>query len=177
MRARRTGAVDAAPALLRTRRSRQNLRPFRQISLGAEPFSGVIIPSSGRPLGSHEPGPRRSVHPTPLGDTVGRPPSLAAGAKGAILSVHWAKELPNETGDPDAAAACAGCFYCGEPVPAVVVFWRGTVAIALHPECAKKLALHLAKDGVIASHIQRGNGPPWGIAAKPRPSPLPLRRR
>jgi len=45
------------------------------------------------------------------------------------------------------------CFLCGGPITASFVFWKGGtsegVDIALHEECANRLAWDLAKDAAI----------------------------
>ena len=50
------------------------------------------------------------------------------------------------------------CFFCGDPLPPVFVFWQGANGdhIALHEECANKLAVHLLSD---AAKIRLGDRP------------------
>ena len=85
------------------------------------------------------------------------------------MSVHRVGEPDGFTMDI-VGPACGCCFYCGEEIQEIAVLWHGhsvssDPVIALHPACAKNLALHLAKDGVIGDHIARGDTGPMGIHA------------
>lgn len=85
------------------------------------------------------------------------------------MSVHDLRAIDDFTRDTiGPAAGC--CYYCGEEVQGIAVIWQGHAVshdalIALHPACAQRLALRMAKDGIIADHISRGDHGPWGIHA------------
>jgi hypothetical protein len=78
------------------------------------------------------------------------------------MSVHdlaTPDDFTRDTIGPEAGM----CFYCGEEVQRVAVVWKGHALshegmVALHPLCAQRLALHLAKDGINAEHSERTNG-------------------
>ena len=75
------------------------------------------------------------------------------------MSVHRVVDLGHDLPDADIAIASGSCFYCGEEIQDFVVFWQGFSIsfsqLALHPKCAKSLALHLGKDGIIGDHLER----------------------
>lgn len=60
----------------------------------------------------------------------------------------------------------AECFRCGQPLtkdtPCVVWWGNASQTLNLHPNCAKELALHLAKDGInaasLAANLARRSG-------------------
>lgn len=83
------------------------------------------------------------------------------------MSVHDIRSADAFTRDTVGPAAGV-CFYCGAEIQDLAVIWQGHAVshdalIALHPACAQRLALHMAKDGIIADHIARGDRGPWGI--------------
>jgi hypothetical protein len=87
------------------------------------------------------------------------------------MSIHKIGEPDRFTMDI-VGPACGMCFYCGREIQDVAVIWHGhTVAddpiIALHPECAQRLALHLAKDGLAGERATAGKDPAAGIKIKP----------
>lgn len=87
------------------------------------------------------------------------------------MSVHDLSRTEDDFVREEIGPAAGCCFVCGEEVQKIVVVWHGhrisgDPSIALHPACAKSLALHLAKDGVIADHIERGDSGAIGIFAR-----------
>lgn len=54
-----------------------------------------------------------------------------------------------------APLATAVCFYCLGDLAYPVVQWHGEGDIFLHADCAQRLALHLAKDGLLAEKALR----------------------
>jgi hypothetical protein len=83
------------------------------------------------------------------------------------MSVH----LVTTTGDfarDHIGPACGACFVCGKEVQHIAVVWQGSAishagVIAMHPQCAQGLGLHLVKDGLLGEHIERGNGALIGV--------------
>lgn len=56
------------------------------------------------------------------------------------------------------------CFFCGRPLEGVTTCWHGVGAeIALHPDCAERLAIHLIKDSFNAKRLAEGKPVNVGI--------------
>jgi hypothetical protein len=75
------------------------------------------------------------------------------------VSVHDLASQDDFTRD-EVGPAAGMCFYCGDEVQGIAVAWKGCAVshdalIALHPLCAQRLALHLAKDGLLAELAER----------------------
>lgn len=75
------------------------------------------------------------------------------------MSARRVADLGHEWPEDEIALACGRCFYCGEEIQAVVVYWYGSLlnfkCLALHPTCASHLARHLAKDSLAGEKMER----------------------
>jgi len=73
------------------------------------------------------------------------------------------------------------CFWCGNPLDPVTVFWHAAGGnLALHPTCAKELGVIMIFEGERALMVGRGQNPLAGVVARsPRngdPKLVELRR-
>ena len=71
--------------------------------------------------------------------------------------------LPEDRGQPWAPSV-QPCFYCGEDVPGIAVYWVGDAQVILHPECAARFGAHLLGDAREAE-LAVGRHP-WGHRAE-----------